>query len=443
MDVTLINVPDSDVYQKFKRPNIKNLPLGLAYIAGALETEGYEVEIIDAVVNKIDYEDIAEEAAWADVVGISSTTPTIINALDILKRIKSKNPDVITVIGGPHVSAVPQQVVIKDYVDYVVIGEGENTITELARNFDFGFPEEVVSGICYMENGEIFFTEPRKLEKDISTFSFPARHLFDVKKYVNEIRFDGKKPPISLTSSRGCMGKCTFCGSSTTWGRTVRFRSPQNVVNEIVDCYEKYDSTGFIFVDDTFTVNRKHVIETCKLICDLPFKIDIFCSSRVDTIDEEKLKWMKKAGCDCITYGIESGDNEILKLMKKNTTVDMIKNAVSLTQENGIKTHGSFILGNYGDTLQTINQTIDLAIDLDLNQAQFSILVPLPGTECYQIAIENNIFKCDPRDYKSFFWYYSVVANMTDGVTDEELLELQKMAYKKWEASRLRKLGDI
>ncbi|OYT16007.1 MAG: hypothetical protein B7C24_10190 [Bacteroidetes bacterium 4572_77] len=443
MDVTLINVPDSDVYEKFKRPDIKNLPLGLAYIAGILEVEGHNVKIIDTVVNEISHNEMIEQAAQADVVGVSSTTPIITNALNVLKDVKSKNPDVITIIGGPHVSAVPQQVAIEKFVDFVVVGEGENTISELLTCLDQGSSEYKVKGLYFENEDELIFTGPRELKKDISIFPFPARHLFDVDKYVNEIRFDGKKSPISLTSSRGCMGKCTFCGSNTTWGRTVRFRSPQNIVNEIIYCHEKYGSTGFIFVDDTFTVNRKHVIETCKLICNLPFKIEMFCSSRVDTIDIEKLEWMKKAGCYCITYGIESGNTEILKLMKKNTTVEMIRKAVDITQKIGIQTHGSFILGNYNDTLETINQTIDLAIDLNLDQAQFSILIPLPGTECYKIAQKINAFRCDPTDYKSFFWYYSVVANMTDGVTDKELLDLQKTAYRKWEVSKLQKLGDI
>jgi anaerobic magnesium-protoporphyrin IX monomethyl ester cyclase len=447
MNVTLINVPDSDVYQKFKRPEIKNLPLGLAYIAGSLEKAEHNVTIVDGCVEQMSIDGIVEKVLNTnpELVGTSATTPVISNALEVLEKIKWNDPSIATVIGGPHISATASQTISDNtnVVDFAVVGEGENTILEIIDYLDGNRDLEHIDGLVYFTKGAICKGNSRKLIDDLDTIPFPARHLFDVGKYVNAIRFDGTKPPISLTSSRGCFGKCTFCGSQTTWGRKVRFRSPQNIIDEIKYCHKNYGSTSFIFVDDTFTANRKHVIDTCKLIIKLPFQVEMFCSSRVDTIDDEKLDWLKQAGCDCITYGIESGDTDILKIMKKNTTVDMIRKAVDITKGHRIKTHGSFILGNFGDTHDTINATVDLAINLGLDQAQFTVLIPLPGTECYEQAIEFDRFKCEPEDFKSFFWYYSVVANMTDGVTDEELLNYQKEAYRKFRLSKSLKLGDI
>lgn len=434
MKVVLVNVPDYNVYSKFKRPNIKNLPLGMAYIASQLERAEHDVIIIDAIADELEFSEMIFSilAHEPNVVASSSTTPIICSVLNMLREVKLQNSDIRTIIGGPHISATPFETLEKnkEFLDYVIFGEGEHTITEL---LDSNFTElEKIKGLGYIYKGVIKINERRELEKDLDSFAFPARHLFPFHKYVNEIRFNGDSTPhISLTSSRGCAGKCTFCGSKTTWGKRVRFRSPENIISEIKQCHNDFGSTNFIFVDDTFTTNKKHVIDVCKLIIDLPFKINMFCSSRVDTICEERLEWMKKAGCYCITYGIESGDDNVLKLMGKDTDVELIKNAIALTQEKGIQTHGSFILGNFGDSKQTINKTIELAIALKLDQAQFSILVPLPGTECYNTALKLNAFRCDPTDYKNFFWYYSVVANLTNGVEDAELIEFQKRAYER------------
>jgi len=438
MNVTLVNSFDSNVYQNFKRLDIKDLPLGLAYIAGQLEKDGHNVTVIDPIVDGLDSNETMDRIIESNplLVGTSATTPIIGNALEILKEVKHRDSNIYTVIGGPHISATPLETLEnnKDFLDFVVFGEGEHTISELVMSLDKGYPLKSISGLGFVDNrGLAKINEKRQLERDLNSFAFPARHLFPVDKYINKVRFEKDDTPhISLTSSRGCVGKCTFCGSQTTWGKRVRFRSVQNIIDEIKQCHNDFGSNNFIFADDTFTTNRKHVIDMCKEIIDLPYSINIFCSSRVDTIDEEKLDWLKKAGCYCITYGIESGDNEILKAIGKNTTVDMIENAINITKQAGIETHGSFIIGNLGDTKETIEKTIQLAFSLDLNEAQFTILVPLPGTVCYEQAIKLKAFRCNPTDYKSFFFYYSVVANLTKDVSDEELIDIQRGAYKRW-----------
>jgi radical SAM superfamily enzyme YgiQ (UPF0313 family) len=238
-----------------------------------------------------------------------------------------------------------------------------------------------------------------------------------------------------LTTSRGCPSLCTFCGSQATWGRTTRFRSPESVITEIRKCSEEHRIKNFVFCDDTFTLRKDQTIDICRGITELPFRVNIFCSSRVDSLTADRLEWLKKAGVYCLTFGIESGNNEILKLMRKGITVDQVRKAVALTKNFGIEVHGSFIIGNLGDTEETIEQTISLAIELDLDQVQFSILVPLPGTECFKKAEEMNAFRCHTGNFESFYWYYSVAANMTK-VPDERMLELQKSAYERWQASK-------
>jgi len=440
MNITLVVSIDSNVYSGFKRPKIKNLPLGLAYIAAKLLQDGHKVSIIDPLVEELDFDTTIQKILDTNphIVGTSATTPVIVNALEVLQAVKLKDRSIWTVIGGPHISATAFQTLSDniDFLDFVTIGEGEHTISELvnkleSRNFDN------IKGLGFVKTQNIVINECREPEKNLDIFPFPARNLFSVSKYINTIRFNQDETPhISLTSSRGCVGKCTFCGSNTTWGRFARFRSPQNIINEIIECNKLFNSEHFIFVDDTFTTNRNHLKSICTKITELPFKLQMFCSSRVDTIDREKLEYLKKAGCYCVTYGIESGDDDILQLMGKHTNVSMIKNAIKMTKEVGIQTHGSFIIGNYNDTRETIQKTIQLAIDLELDQVQFSILVPLPGTICYDLAKQENSFRCNPTDFKSFFWYYSVVANMTKDVMDSELIDLQKEAYFKWNQSK-------
>jgi len=255
-----------------------------------------------------------------------------------------------------------------------------------------------------------------------------------MERYVDATKH-GNELYTLMVSSRGCPGKCTFCGSKSTWGRVVRFRSADDVVHEMLECAEKHNVTNIVFSDDTFTLQRKHTIDICKKILELPYVYKIYCSSRPNTISVDRLVWLKKAGVYCITFGIESGNDEILRKMKKQTTVNMIREAVEMTKNAGVSVHGSFIIGNLGDTEETIEETIQFAIDLNLDQVQFSILVPLPGTELFEVAKDMNAFRAEPKKYESFFWYYSVPANLT-ALPDERLIELQENAYKRWKTSK-------
>lgn len=440
MRVALINPSCASLYAKFNRPSIKRLPVGLAYVGGHLERLGHEVMAVDAEAMDYDNETTVEKAlAFSpDVVGVTATTPVIHNAVDLLRRVKAARPGVFTMLGGPHPSAIPEKTLLQNrgILDVVVFGEGEHTAAEVLDTLASR------GGLCAPIAGAAFFGPDgtpvvgplRERERDLDRFTPPARHLFPMDRYLDETKF-GRERYTLITTSRGCPGQCTFCGSKTTWGRLVRYASTEAVMAEMRECHDRHGVSNFVFTDDTFTLNRRHVIDVCRHIAQLPFKTRLFCSSRVNTMSEDRLEWLKKAGCYCITFGIESGNDHILKLMKKQVTSAQTRAAVKMVKDAGLEVHGSFIIGNVGDTRETIEETIRFAIDLNLDAVQFSILVPLPGTELFDLAERTGAFRAEPDQFEAFYWYYNVPANMTK-LPDETLLEFQRQAYERWKASK-------
>jgi anaerobic magnesium-protoporphyrin IX monomethyl ester cyclase len=440
VNITLVHPINGTVYSRFKRALIKRLPIGLAYVAAYLEQNGHKIYVIDGDALDLDIDSTVEEILKTkpDAIGVTATTPIIHNAMDIISKVKERDKRIFAFIGGPHVSAMPQETLLmgKGFLDAIVFGEGEESCLELVNQRERnGFLTDPIAGTGFFNtDGNMVIGPQRPFKDNLDVFPFPARHLFPLQKYVDQTKF-GPEVYTLMTTSRGCPYKCTFCGSQITWRRKTRLRSPINVVNEVKECVERYGITNFTFCDDTFTFDKNHAIEVCRLISELPYKIRLFCSSRANTISADRLSWLKKAGCYSITFGLESGNDIVLKRMKKGTNVKMIKNAVNMTKAAGIEVHGSFIIGFEGESEETIEETISFAIGLDLDQIQFSILVPLPGTECFSHAREQNAFRCSPDDFTSFYWYYSVPANMTS-VSDERLIELQRSAYERWNASK-------
>lgn len=443
MNITLINPPSGPVYSKFKRSPIKRLPLGLAYIAAFLEKSGHNVSTVDADTVDLNVDDAAAMALGQspDIIGITATTPLIKGATEIIRKIKENNPAIYTILGGPHGSSVPKETMstYRDIFDFLIFGEGEYSAMDVVKAIESGDPfKSPIPGAVFSGQGnEIVMGSPRQREKDLDNFPFPARHLFPIEKYVDHTKAAfGENAYAMITTTRGCPFDCIFCGSKSTWGRRTLYRTPQNVVDEICECVEKFGIKNIMFCDDTFTLKKDHTIETCRLISELPYDITLYVSSRADTLDDERLEWLKKAGCYCIGFGFESGNDEILEIMRKEETVDHALKAAALTKSYGIEIHGSFIIGNAGDTEETIEQTIQFAIDMDVDLVQFPILVPLPATPSYDMAMEQNAFRCAPDNYEEFYWYYSVSANLTKGVPDKRLIELQKQAYERWNKSR-------
>ncbi len=439
MKILILHPSNQNVYQniqktvaKLDKKSAKTQPIGIMYLASLLKNNGHEVELLDAEAMNFGFEDTVDfiKKKDYDVVGMTSTTPLFNACITIATELKRANLNLKIVLGGPHISALPNESISFDPIDFIVIGEGEYSFLELVKTIEQKGDFSQVKGIGYKQDGKVILTPRRELISNLDELPFPARELINNDLYLK--LYTGKKYTV-MTSTRGCPYQCIFCDSVITFGHRARFRSADNVIAEIKEVVEKYGITDITFTDDTFTLNKERTIEICKKIIDNDLKINFICSSRANTIDEERLEWLKKAGCIQITFGIESGDEGILKIIKKGITLDMARKAIAMVKKAGIGTHASYMLGNPGETLDTVRRTITFAKELDTDYAQFSIATPFPGTEMWKIANEQGLIKI--KDFSKFTWYYSPTFE-TKELPADLLIQLQKEAYESYKGGK-------
>jgi len=354
-------------------------PLGLAYLGAALEQAGVQVKVLDYVVYPY-REDRLESVLKSfkpHIAGATAVTMTFDHAREILKNIKAIDPEVLTVMGGPHVTFCAHQT-LETFaeLDLVVLGEGEETFVDLVRAVESERDLDTVNGITFRTGSQIKTTAKRKLIQTLDSFPMPARHLLPLGRY----RALGL--PISLTTSRGCPYKCIFCVGRKMVGATVRYHSIDRVVAELEDLAH-LNFKQINIADDLFTANQKHCLAVCEEM--IRRKIDINWTSfaRVDTVSENLLTKMKAAGCTAISFGIESANAGILKTIKKGITVQQVVEAVRMCRRVGIRPYASFILGLPGETPDTIKESAALAAKLQQEGLAygFHVLAPFPGTE--------------------------------------------------------------
>lgn len=368
------------------------------------------------------------EAFDPEMVGISFITPQYYLAKRCCEISKSLGRGIITVAGGAHVSALPMEFLAEKDVDFVVIGEGELTLVELVDAIESCAVDfNNIKGLGYKKDGKIHINPPRELIPDIDKLPMPywkdlakGRYIEFPTGYEKETRY------FTIITGRGCPFQCNFCASDIIFKRKLRVRSPENVFNEIKWLYDNYEARYFNFVDDTLTLKRKNVLDLCRMIIDSGMNITWRGTSRVNVVDPEILRYMKDAGCHLISYGIESGDPQILNLIKKNISLEQAKKAVTITKEAGIIAHGFFMVGNLGETWETVNRTIDFMKELDADSVSCSIIVPFPGTEIYKIAkargwlMETNWEKYNTTPH--YIGYFPPVMR-TESMSQEELVE--------------------
>jgi len=387
MKIQLINTPYLETYGSLKRIAAVYFPLGLGYIASILRENGfYEIDLFDPEAEKSNWEDIKARITsfGAQIIGLSCVTATYPAAKKIAKLVKSINRKTLVVIGGVHASALPKETV-KDcpQVDLVVVGEGEYPFLEICQKLEKKGNFNDIPGVVFRQKSKIFSTPKREFILGLDKIPFPARYLVNLDNYKTPPHMDTGEKSVTLISSRGCPAQCTFCASHVVAGRRFRPHSPEYVVREIDYLQAKYGYGYFIFEDDSFTIDKERVKKISQLLIKRKKKITWSCFGRVNTVDRSTLKLMKKAGCHLIGYGIESGDQEIRRNIKKGITEEQCKKAFELSKKAGLKTQGFFMIGNPGETEKTIEKTINFAIELDPTLAFFSPLVPYPGTEIY------------------------------------------------------------
>jgi len=360
-------------------------PLGLLYLAGMLLDNGFEVEIIDGAFNN--WRKIKKKIKDYNpsIVGISCFTATRNQAMRIAKMTKTINKNILTVVGGMHATYLYEQILsYYPFVDICVLGEGEKTLLEISQGKDIS----QINGIAYKDNGEIIKTEPRKIINDMDSLPMPAWHLIDLKEYmpgdikiINGIKTTNA-PQINITFSRGCLGNCSFCSVWSVWGK-FRHRSIKKIADEIELLNKQYNVNHFNFVDDALTINRQAILGLCREINKRDLKIVFSSITRADCVDEEVLLALKKAGCYIVFYGVESASPIILKKMNKHISIDITKKAIVLTKKVGMKSFALLIVGYFGETIETFNQTIDF-----LNEVQPERWGTRPGLIVYPGTVD-------------------------------------------------------
>ena len=354
-------------------------PLGLAFLAGALEAAEIEVKILDLVVypyTKLDLEHVISDFN-PHLIGATAVTMNFSHAARILQDVKSLAPHIVTVMGGPHVSFCAQDTLAScPQIDAIIMGEGENTLIELALSCQDRNSWSRINGIAFRNQDGYVSTPPRKSIADIDDLPDPARHLIPLGRY----RALGL--PISMTTSRGCPFQCIFCVGRKMVGGKVRYRNPKKVVDELA-YLNALDFHQINIADDLFTASKKHCMAVCEEIIRRQLDVQWTSFARVDTVSREVLARMKQAGCTAVSFGVESGCPEILKRIKKGISLDQVLNAVNLCNQAGIIPQASFILGLPGENEQTLQETVNFAQRLKRLGVLhgFHLLAPFPGTD--------------------------------------------------------------
>ncbi|MFA4992280.1 MAG: radical SAM protein, partial [Candidatus Omnitrophota bacterium] len=288
---------------------------------------------------------------------------------------------------GTNVTALPRETMETGLFDIGVIGEGELTVRQLFSNYKNGSFEnlEGINGIIYRVGDEIRQNSPQDFIQDLDAIPLPARHLLPHPKFYRPTPASCRRVPYAvIMTTRGCPSQCTFCDRKV-FGERCRARSVANVFQEIEEVVSKYGVREIRFFDDTFTLNKKRVHEICDEFKKRKLRLSWSCLTKAACVDEELLKHMRQAGCWQVLYGFESGDDRMLKLLKKGNTVEINKRAICLTKKAGLEVRGDFIVGTPGETWESLERTVRFAIDMNLDYAHFNKFTPFPGTELYRV----------------------------------------------------------
>ena len=394
------------------------------------------MSILDAENLRLNYQEIETRIREynPDVVGITMPTPAYDQVMEVARISKWVNPEVKVVVGGPHPTAFPEEVVEEPDIDVAVYGEGELTFSQVIDAFEREDSLKAIRGIAYNLFGITFLNPPQKLISCLDTLPFPARHLLPMESYyAPPTKRETLKKNCNIVSSRGCPWQCTYCMARIIWGGKVRYRSVENVIKEIEECISKYGIGEFNFNDELFTCSRKRTLKFCREIIKRKINISWVCSVRVDYVWKDVLRAMKQAGCKNVMFGFESGSQIILDKIKKGVTLKQAEEAVRLVKEVGIKSSGAFMLGNIGETEDTVRETIDFAKKLNVDTVSFYLASPYPGTEFYNTAKREGYFR-DGLEWKDFSLIISnahPTLNLPN-LSSKQIARWQKRAYREY-----------
>jgi radical SAM superfamily enzyme YgiQ (UPF0313 family) len=420
-DILLIDPP---WYRFFnQRSSIK--PLGLTYLSASLKKNGFSAlvykpdlspagDVIDALSTTRRYQsyllriDDLEDLTWREikrtvlkylpaVVGITMVSAKYRSALNLARLIKKIDSGIKIIAGGPHSTINPEEVIESKLFDFVIRGEGEDTLVELMHYLRRGQGNLAdIKGVSYYKNGEIINNPRRQLIQNLDSLPFPDNDSIVNKKYMLPDDF------AYLMASRGCPYRCIFCAAYKTWGHKVRMRSAVNLISEIKEIRNRYQPVYFHFQDDSFTINKKFIDSFCFQLQKENIKIRWSCETRADLISDEMIKKMKKSGCYKVILGAESGNDCILEKIKKDVNCSQIEKAVKICKKNGLETSLFFMIGFPWETEKEIKNTVDFMEKLNPQYAVFSVATPYPATELYRVCKQKGLLP-DNIDWSRFF----------------------------------------
>ena len=414
-----------------KIPGYLPFPFFLSYATSLLEANSWAVELVDGIAEGMTQNEFISriDSFKADIVVLETSTPSIYEDLKTAREIKEQTGSKI-VLCGPHASAMYNDVIGNDFVDYILVGEYEYTLLDLVDHLEKEKSLSDLKGLVYREDDHIRVNERRPPIEDLDSLPWPARHFLPMYNYNDS--FAGMLTPnVQMMASRGCPYGCTFC----LWPKVMyssrkhRARDPAKVVDEMEWLIEKYKFKSLYFDDDTFNIGKARVIALADEIrnrgIDLPWSI----MASAQPMDKEMLEAMKRAGLVSLKYGVESGNQEMLKRINKGLDLTKLRSMVKLTKELGIKVHLTFTFGLPGETWDTVNQTIDFALDLDPDSLQFSICTPFPGTDYFDQADKQGLILT--KDWSQYDGGCAPVLR-TESMSREELMEAWKKADAVW-----------
>ncbi len=417
-------------------------PLSLTYLTAVLEAAGVEVEILDFLVSRYSPARLRNVLAafHPQLVGVTCVTMTYPRAARMLRVVKTFDPNIITAIGGPHVTFTAEETLRRaPWTDIAVIGEGEDTIVELARAVDSARDAGGVAGVAGISfrNGDtIAATAPRPLISDLDRLPLPARHRLPL------ARYQALGMPCTVVTSRGCAYDCLFCSANRMFGHRVRFREPGLVVDEIESIRRDLGFRRINIVDDTFTVNHHHAERVCDEMLRRKLDVDWSVYARVDNITPDLATLMKRAGCNTVLFGIESADETILRTIRKGITPDDMRRGIAIATKAGLRVYCSFIIGLPGETRRTIAASNVFAGEVNADfgaEYGYHILAPLPGTDLYHRATDYSL-RITSRNWACYDANQAITeqATISRALAEETLASYDELIEHAWKDIRRR-----
>ncbi len=394
MKILLINPRINPIVaygKKFARLGAVMPPLGLCYLAAVLRKDGHGVKILDANLLGLSHEETLKmiKDDLPKAVGIYATTLGINEAEELTRKIKAVFPEMVIIIGGPHISGFGKETLNWPHFDFGIIGEGERNLPELIRHLERGGKDfSALKGLVYRKDGQIIQNEAGEMISDLDSLPFPARDLLpDLKRYHPKKMFYKKLPLVHIFTSRGCPFQCTFC--QTPFGKKARFHGAGYVAEEIELLVKKFGAKEIKINDDTFNLIEERALKIFDILKEKGVDIGWACNLRVDTVKDKRFfEEIKKRGCWLVGFGLESGNQKVLDTLKKKITLEQARKVTRWARESGLKVQASFIIGNPTDTEETIRQTIAFASSLPLHYPSFAFMTPFPGTELWATACQ-------------------------------------------------------